>query len=268
MKDKSKFAAIVSFVSVLALAALSCGVSDVSNLFATATPTATLTFTPSPTFTPSATPTSTPTPTATPQPTGVSTEKQSDGTTLFTDFDNQYQLALPADWFILPLSAEDFSDILNEMSEENPDLRNSAEAFKKLDPDVIRVVAIHKDSKYMENNFGTNLTITALQDKLLSTMPVAFVTGVMESQMEKGGATVIEQEELVLTSASGVEIGVVEFVQDAPTSTGEKIRVQSRLLVFQTGKKLIMVQLTVPQPFAKELFPILDDIAKSITLLQ
>lgn len=268
MKRKKGLPAFAALVMVLALSALSCGVSDVSNLFATETPTPTQTFTPSPTFTPSATPTSTLTPTATPKPTGVSTEEQSDGSILFTDYDNQYQLSIPADWFVLPLGADDIAEIMDKVSEENPDLKESAEAFKRLDPDVIRVIALHKDSKYMVNGFGTNLSVTAIKDNLMASMPVTFVTGAMEEQLERGGATIIEQEELFVTSASGVEVGVIEFIQDAPTSTGKTVRVQSRLLVFQSGKTLILVQLAVPQKFAKELFPIMKDVANSITLLK
>ena len=64
------------------------------------------------------------------------------------------------------------ADMLNEMSETNPDLKDMAEAFKQLDPNVIRVVAINENSDYIFNGFSTNLTITAIDDKLMSSMPL------------------------------------------------------------------------------------------------
>lgn len=254
------------FVLALSLAGISCGFSDVANIFATETPTPTQTFTPSPTVTPSATPTQTPSPT--PVPTGVETREGSGGATVFIDYDNNFQLTLPTDWFIIPLSAEDITDILNSMAEENPELKESADAFKNLDPDVIRLIALNKDSKYIVKGFSTNLTITAVKDEFLSGLPVAFITGSMEAEMEKNGVKIIEVEELVLTSDSGVEIGVMEFIQDAPTATGGTISVQSRMLVFQTGETLIMVQLVTPKEFAVELFPIMGEIAQSVKLLK
>jgi len=182
MEKYNSFRSLALFASVLALTGMSCGVTDISSIFATATFTPTLTFTPSPTSTPSPTPTSTPTrtPTPTPLPTGATTEKQSDGSTLFIDYDNKYQLALPAGWFVIPLSAEDMADILNEMSASNPDLKGIADTFKQLDPDVIRVVAINENSDYIFNGFSTNLTITAIDNKVMSTMPLDFVTGAIE----------------------------------------------------------------------------------------
>ena len=249
MKRKGLFGFTV-LVLFLSLAVISCGFSNLPNLFATETPTPTQTQTP------------------TPAPTGIETRQESNGTTTFIDHDNNFQLTLPSDWFIIPLSAKDITGILNNMAEENPELQASADAFKDLDPDIIRVIAVNKDSKYIVKGFSSNLTITAIKDKFLTGLPVSFVTGFLEEEMEKGGATIIEMDELVVTSASGVEIGVVEFIQDTPTSTGGTISAQSHMLVFQTSEALIMVQLVTPKEFAGELFPIMDDIAESVTLLK
>jgi hypothetical protein len=268
MKQPKGLIAFVALITIFALPALACGTSDISNLFATETPTPTQTFTPSPTSTPSATPTQTQTPSPTPVPTGVDTTKQADGTTLFTDYDNKYQIALPTGWFVIPLSADDIADILKEMAEENPDLQDSAKAFQQLDPDVIRVIAVSEESKYIYKGFSTNLTITAIREEFLATVPIAFFTGAMESQLESGGATIIHSEEFLITNANGVEIGIVEFKQKALTATGVKIPVQARMLVFQVQGAMINVQLATPQQFAAELLPLLDAVVDSIKLLK
>src|SRR5512139_1309782 len=101
----------VIFLTVLVLTILSCQGIGGFNPFATTTPSPTATFTPSPTFTPSQTPTRTQTPSPVPLPTGVTTEEQSDGSTLFVDYDNQYQLNIPKTWFLIPLSSDDITDI-------------------------------------------------------------------------------------------------------------------------------------------------------------
>lgn len=268
MKHNKGLITFTALVTILVLPAFACGTSDISNLFATDTPTPTQTFTPSPTFTPSATPTKTQTPSPTPAPTGVDTVEQTNGATLFIDYDNKYQVALPTGWFVLPLSSEDITEILNNVSEENPDLRETAEAFRNLDPDVIRVIAISEESKYVHRGFATNLTVTALKDELLATVPIAFFTGVMESELESRGATIVHGEDIVITNANGVEIGIVEFKQNAPTSTGANVAVQSRTLIFQVKGAMISIQLATPQQFAAELLPLLDAVADSIKLLK
>ena len=175
------------FVTVLALTILSCsGLADLPGLIATATPTPTNTFTPTPTFTPSPTPTETQTPSSTPAPTGVKIQPQSDGSSLFVDYDNQYQLFLPAEWIVIPLSSKDLANILKNLSEKNPNFKDMAAAFKQLDPNVIRVIAINENSKYMVNGFSTNFTLTAIEDKVMSVMPLDFVTGAKVQVRSKG----------------------------------------------------------------------------------
>ena len=260
---------LMVFIMILALTSISCGVANLP-FFATETPTPTATFTPSPTTTPTLAPTSTPTqiPTATPLPTGVVTEEQADGSTLFIDYDNYYQLDLPRDWFVIPLSSGDIADILITMAEENPELSDTAEAFSQLDPNVIRVIAINNDTKYASSGFSTNLTVTAVEDKLLSSMPLDFVTGAVEESLKQQGAALLSDHNLVTTNANGVEIGTFEFEQTSFTATGSNIQIRSKTIIFQSNGKLIMVQLTTPSGFGDELFPLLDEITASVKLIK
>jgi hypothetical protein len=238
------------------------------SFFATDTPTPTLTFTPTATFTPSPTSTPTQTPSPTPAPSGVEVLDQADGSIVFIDYDNKFEITLPSDWFILPLSSEDIGEIMSQAESENPDLQQAVEAFKQLDPDVIRVIAINKDSQYIYRDFSTNISVTALKEPMLSAMPVAFVTGVLESQLEQSGATIVQVENLSITNSHGVEIGLLEFKQQAPTASGTTITAQSRVLVFQSGGALVSIQLAAPEQFAAELFPVMDEIADSIKVLE
>ena len=254
---------------ILALIVLSCsGVPSVSSLFATDTPTPTLTFTPSPTMTPSptATPTLTPSPSPTAAPTGSQTEEQANGSTLFTDFDNSYQLTLPEGWIILPLSSQDLADILESVSEENPDFKDAAQTLKGLDPNVIRVMAFNKDRKYNVNGFTTNLLLMAIDDKVMSSMPMDFVTGALEESIAQQGGQLLSKENNIITTANDVEIGSFDFKQTAPTALGTEVPVRVRAIVFRAGGKLIMVQMTTPQQFAEELSPVMDQIIESIEL--
>src|SRR5512133_665483 len=160
------------FIGLLALAVLSCsGAASVSNLFATDTPTPTNTFTPSPTLTPgpTSTPTTTPSPTPTPLPTGVHAEKQSDGTTLFTDYDNYYQLSLPLSWEIVFSSQEELQQAVQSAGSKDPKLAEMAENFKNVDANVFRLAAMNIDRKYIRASSLTLLTINTFEDNMAST---------------------------------------------------------------------------------------------------
>jgi hypothetical protein len=269
MKQKNNIRALVFFIA-LALATLACQGGAGFNFFATETPTPTLTFTPSPTYTPS--PTATQTPTATPSPTslptGAITEEQADGSTLFIDYDNHFQFNIPDTWFVIPLSSDDISTMINDLSEKNPQFKDIAAAFAQLDPDVIRVIAVNEDTKYITNGFATNLTVTAVEDKLMASMPLNMVTGVLEESMKQAGATIISNEELAIDNVNGVEIGFLEFQQTAPTATGATVQAQCKMLIFNSDGKLIMIQLTTPKQFAGEVLPVLDQIVDTVKLLE
>lgn len=260
--------ALIFIIAIMMLTTLACqGMTGIPNPFATETPTPTTTFTPTPTFTPSPTPTETQTPSPTPLPTGVKIEPQSDGSFLFIDYDNKYQLILPADWVAIPLSSKDLAVILNGLSEKNPKLKDIAEAFKQLDPNVIRVIAMNESSKYMLNGFATNLTLTAIDNKLLSAMPLDFVTGAVEDSLKQQGAKLLSTNSLTTNNSHGVEVRTIEFEQTAPTATGSNVRVHSKGVVFLSNGKIIMIQLATLKQFAEELLPILDKVSDSIELL-
>jgi hypothetical protein len=99
-------------------------------------------------------------------------------------------------------------------------------------------------------------------------MPIDFVTGVLEETMKQQGSTVLSSGNLAKNNANGVEVGTFDFEQTSPTATGANVQVRSRVIVFQSNGKVIMVQLATPQQFGDELVPVLDEVSDSIKLLQ
>ena len=81
---------------------------------------------------------------------------------------------------ILPFSSEDMADILQSLSETNPDFKDMAENFKNLDPDVIRAMALNMDAKYRQGGASPSLSVIAIDNKVMSSMPMDFVLGSLE----------------------------------------------------------------------------------------
>lgn len=258
---------LLLFVSALAVASLSCGVSAISNLFATATPTPTITqtFTPTPTITPSPTITSTPTrtPTSTPLPTGIETQELSDGSTLFIDYDNKYQLMLSEDWVIIPVAGEEMDAVLEKLGRENPDLARAAEVYRNLDSDVLRMVALNRQSKYLAGGYASNITVSAVEDPVLSSMPLSFITGALEQSFTREGIKVLTTGVNVIENASGPE---VEYMDLEQTLSG--IRVLQRIVVFQSNQKLILITISTTPQYKDEIFQMAEQIGGSLELIK
>jgi hypothetical protein len=197
----------------------------------------------------------------------VTSEEQPDGSTLVLDYDNNYKFILPAEWAVLPLASEDFAAILEGMAEENPELADIAGNFKALDSDAIRIVALNKNPKYVRDEFATNITVVVFEDKVMSAMPIEFITGAIEENFAGQGATVLTNGVNVKSTSNGIETGVIDVMQRTPTASGKQVEVLSRVVLFKTEGRLVMITLAVHKQFGDELLPVLDPILDSIDTL-
>jgi hypothetical protein len=268
MKKHSRYVAAVLLLASLVVI-LACNASTVTNLFATSTPTPTDTPTSTPTFTPSPTPTATPTPTQTPTPvpTGINTQKQSDGTTFFTDYDNKFQLDFPPDWVVVPLDKENISLAINQAIKENPDLVDEIETVKNYDPDVYRVIAIYTNRDFLLNGHPPSIIISVFNDPTIGSLPLPFLSAQFEDGIKQAGAKVLTQGVNEINNPNGVEVEYVDMEQ-VFNYQGTKYTLDSRILLFKVENNLVTVQIVTPKKFNKDVLPIANDIGATIELLK
>ncbi len=129
----------VRFLSIfLVLSVILSGCGAIPALFATPTPipTATQTSTPTPI------PTATPSPTPTPLPTGVSAQTQSDGSTLITDYDLGYQLAIGADWKVYLRGPDGWSSTLGNLPDDPEAADWMKEQIEGMEGESLRALAV------------------------------------------------------------------------------------------------------------------------------
>lgn len=252
------------FIFILALASISCGAASLP-LLSTATPTNTATYTPSPTSTPTQTPRSTPTHTSTPTslPAGVTSEEQKDGSTLFIDYDNAYQLVLPPDWIIIPVDKDTLSINLDELAKTNPNLVASAEAFKDMDPDMLRMAALNTNMDYFANGSASNITIVAIEDETLSALPLSFISGALEESFKQQGFSVLTTGVNTIENDHNIEMNYMDLEQNI-----NGLKIQQRMILFITSNKLIMMTISTLPQFADEMFQMGDEIGASIEILE
>ena len=256
---------VLVFASTMTVASLSCGVSDLATIFATETLTPTNTFTATSTFTPSPTVTSTPTrtPTSTPRPAGIATQELADGSILFIDYDNKYQMTLSEDWVIIPLVKENLQVALDKLGREDPDIAKAAEAFKNLDSDVLRMAALNRKSEYLVGGYASNITVAAIEDPVFSTMPLSFITGALEGSFTQQGIKVLTTGVNTIDNSSGVEMEYIDVEQNV---SGTKI--QQRLVLFQSNERLIMITISTTPQFKDEIFQLAEQIGASVEFVK
>lgn len=201
------------------------------------------------------------TPTATPRPTGVTSEKQADGTTFIIDYDNRYQLDLPVDWIVIPLTMDDLTETLEQASKEDPDFTGMAKAFKEMDPDIIRLIGLNANRKYTSAKTPTMLTITAFSDAIASTMPMAFVTAMIEDNILTGASDLSWD---VINNKNGVEVGIVNGIKTITAPNGRRVVVAEQVVAFQTKDKLIILDVVTPREFENDILPPFEEIIDSI----
>ncbi len=256
---------ILPVCALLAAGTLACQAAPLARFFASPTPTAT--FTPIPTSTPTSTPTPSATPiptnTPTPPPSGVEVVDLADSSTQFIDHDNRYQLTLPMDWLIVPVNQKDLQASLDKAAQNNPEFADLADGFRDIDPDTFRGVAFNTQRKLVDASSPTFLMILTISDPVAGSMPMDFVTAMIEDNILKG-AKIISWD--VKTNSSGIEIGINDAANNMPLPTGNTVYVRTKIISFQANRKLILVQCFTPAKFGDEVLPPLEDIIDTIEL--
>lgn len=266
---KNKYFLVISiYIISLMLVSMACNAASIPNPFATETPTPTLTFTPSPTSTPTLIPTATATNSPTPMPTGVTTEALENGVTRFIDYDNKYQLELPENWLVIPISKEKFSVLAEQIAKENPNMADALEAFKNnLDPKMFRGIALYSDEKFLYKSYATNMSITVFEDDTLTSMPLAFISAVLEDSFTNAGSKILTSGVNEIDNKHQVEVEYIDYEQRL-TVNGSEIVIHSRALLFMTKNKLVMVQVATPNQFSDEIFLMTESIGETIEAIK
>jgi len=253
-------------VSILAFAliTLACNtVTSLPNPFATATPTSTPTFTPSPT--PSPTPTATLTPT--PLPTGTTKIEQSDSTTLFTDYDNKYDVVFPAGWVVTSLNSDDLNNMLQLASKSNPDLEQTIALLKSMDPKIFRVFAFDLLPDHIVNGFITNVNIVVENSSLVNAMSLQELLDATAQTLPQYDKNIKITSSKVTETASNIPIGLIETNTLINTATGDKIHVYEQLIFFKFSQASIQITLSTPLSLQQEILPSFEQIIDSVKIL-
>lgn len=251
------------------MGSLACNATNLTNLFATMTPTPTNTptSTPTPSSTPTPIPTSTPPPTPTPLPTGTVKEDQPDGTVRFIDYDNQYEVILPAGWTAVSLNSDDLNKMLSEASKSNPGLEKTLAILKDMDPDVFRVFVFDFQAGHFVNGYSSNINVVVQNNAILKAMSIQAVLDANTQSMPQlyKGIKIISSK--IIQTTSNLSIGVIETNWSVATSTGSKIPLYQQMIIFKTPQGIATITLSTPISNQKKITPEFEQMIDTLKIL-
>jgi hypothetical protein len=103
--------------------------------------------------------------------------------------------------------------------------------------------------------------VNAYTDSVAGTMPMAFVTAMIEDNI-LAGATSTSWD--IRNNANQVEVGIVGGTRTISTSNGIHGTFAELVIAFQANKKLIAIEIATPPKFAEQIFAAFDDMIDSI----
>ena len=250
------------------LASLAC--SAIPFLAPTATPTATNT--PRPTHTPTPRPTRTPIPSRTPSPTVSSLppttkEELGDGSTLFTDNEIGYRLAVPPGWFVLELGAGDIQSMMDAGIEANPELEPFLELGSPLLVEGMRFFAFMMSPESLAAGTPTSLFVVAMDSSLTMGIPIDLLTETTAAALDESVAGTRVLAHSFVEEASKIPHGLIEYTQQINSVTGEEVNAHQLMGLIQAEEHVILLILSAEASGFADARPIFEDVIGSLELL-
>jgi hypothetical protein len=87
-----------------------------------------------------------------------------DGSMLFTDPKTGFSLLIPSTWAGIPANVDDITLYVEQASENNPQFSNALSMLQKIDPNILRVMALDSNIDHYTGNYVPNFIVLATKD--------------------------------------------------------------------------------------------------------
>ena len=207
--------------------------------------------------------------TETPPPAAPATGKlkreQSDGTTLFTDYDSGYQITFPQGWTVIIPEKDDISKALNDLPEQGQNISNLIESAKKADTNnMIRVFGFNL--KAQQGVYTPNVNISYDTNPLLKTTPLKDVLDATVAYYPSMGIQVISSE--IVQTSSGMETGVIQTEWSMNVANNQQVNLHQKQVFFKSGDGVAIVTFSTVKNATVDLTDDVNKLIESIQLLE
>ena len=200
-----------------------------------------------------------------PPATGKLKQEQSDGTTLFTDYDSGYQITFPQGWTVIIPEKDDISKALNDLPEQGQNISNLIESAKKADTNnMIRVFGFNL--KAQQGVYTPNVNISYDTNPLLKTTPLKDVLDATVAYYPSMGIQVISSE--IVQTSSGMETGVIQTEWSMNVANNQQVNLHQKQVFFKSGDGVAIVTFSTVKNATVDLTDDVNKLIESIQLLK
>jgi hypothetical protein len=208
------------------------------------------------------------TPTPTPVPTGTNQTTLPDGSVVFSDFDNQYEVTFPEAWTTINLEKDDLDKMMDKVMETNPGMESVVSLVKNMDPEIFRIFAFDFRPEHIIEGTSSSVNILVQNDNTVFRMPLKNLIDMniaaLPSQLP--GATLIDSK--VTTSGTGLGIGVIELSMPITSTTGKQITLYEKMVLVKVGPRAVLLTFGCPSSLQEVMLPEFNTIIDSFKILK
>lgn len=220
---------------------------------------------------PASTPTEIPTATATAVPAevisteGTSLRKQADGSSVFSDHQGGYQLAIPAGWLVVRVNEQETMNAWALPEASNPNVQTFLSRVQASDPKVFRLFGLDVLPEHLQRSFATNFSV--LLDRNNTDSLESLVESLKKQLPETLLAPKVLRAEVGRTSAQ-IPIGIVESTSDLQSTSGESISLYQKQAVFVVRGGAVAITFSTTIDLKDLLLPMFDAMIDRLALLE
>ncbi len=219
---------------------------------------------------PIATPTYAPQATATPTPEAASLSQSlltrlEDGSVLFADNRAGYQIQLPLGWLAVRLNEKEYLESFSLQEAANTHIQQALLGVQNEDPNSLRLFALDTQPAHIQNEFVSDIRFMLDAGKVISLNSNDGLQTIADKI--PASATVFRFEVTstrILTSASGLQFGVIEAGSSFTNSAGVEVPLYQKQVYFNTRGGIQSITLTTLAGLKPTLLPIFDAMLETI----
>lgn len=240
-----------NFLIIISLAGAACE----SGTTPLPTATATSAGSPTPAFTETI-PAPTETPTTEPVPTAKTPVK-------LTDPVGGFELTLPPGWVGVLLDLESIA----RAKTENPSLGKTLDHVHETGQGMDRAYLYDADPADVTDGFIGHVLVYSLKNGLIGFLPMGTVVQQAAEQLRKLDSTLTITSSSTMTTASGMEVGILEASEAYKAPSGATLTLYDRIAIFKTNGGAAILFLRVHPDMKSIVVPLFERMIEEIRLL-
>ena len=139
--------------------------------------------------------------------------------------------------------------------------------LKTMDPKVFRVFAFDFLANDMADGYTTNINVTGINNSIIKAMTLQQVVDATTGSFPQISKKIQVTSSKVTQTASNTPIGLIELTMPINTSTGVKISVYERVIIFQVPQGSIEITLSTPASMQSRILPLFNQVIDSFRKL-